>query len=303
VSFGEAPVHLPAMEREVVRILSSDEVTVFLDATVGAGGHARALLESTGSRARLVGLDRDPDVLEMARQRLAEYGDRVRLIHRSFAELEDALREAGETEVCGALFDLGANSLHFDRPERGFSFLSPGPLDMRFDRSRGEKAEDLVNRLPEGELAQLIHDLGDERRARRIARVIVSERPIHDTVRLAEVVRTAVGGHGRTHPATRTFQALRIAVNRELDHVERGIPAAVRRLREGGRLVVISFHSGEDRLVKRLFRAEQQAGRAKPLFPKPLRPGADEVRRNPRARSARLRACERVTANALNGDG
>jgi 16S rRNA (cytosine1402-N4)-methyltransferase len=282
------------MEREVVRILSSEEVKVLLDATVGAGGHARALLGATGSRARLVGLDRDPEVLETARKRLAEYGDRVRLIHRSFAEIEDALDEAGEPEICGALFDLGANSLHFDRPERGFSFLSPGPLDMRFDPTGGETAEDLVNGLSEGELAQLIHDLGDERRARGIARAIVSERPIRDTVRLSEVVRSAVGGgRGRAHPATRTFQALRIAVNRELDHVEQGIPAAVRRLRAGGRLVVISFHSGEDRLVKRLLKAEQTAGRAKPLFPKPLQPQRDEVRRNPRARSARLRACEK----------
>ena len=290
---GEAPVHLPVMEREVIRLLSSPEVEVLLDATVGAGGHARALLDSAGPRARLVGLDRDAELLETARERLAGYGDRVRLLHRSFAELEAALDEAGETEVDGALFDLGANSMHFDRAERGFSFLSPGPLDMRFDRSAGPTAEDLVNGLPEGELAQLIHDLGDEGRARKIARAIVTERPIRDTVRLAEVVRGAVGGHGRTHPATRTFQALRIAVNRELDHVEQGIPAAVRRLRAGGRLVVISFHSGEDRVVKGLLRAEQQSGRARALFPKPLRPEADEVRKNPRARSARLRACEK----------
>ncbi|MEN8148831.1 MAG: 16S rRNA (cytosine(1402)-N(4))-methyltransferase RsmH [Planctomycetota bacterium] len=301
MSFGEAPVHLPVMEREVVRILSSDEVEVFLDATVGAGGHARALLESAGPRARLVGLDRDPDLLATARERLAGFGDRVRLAHRSFAEIEDVLEELGEPAICGALFDLGANSHHFDRPERGFSFLTPGPLDMRFDTTGGETAEDLVNGRSEEELAQLIHDLGDERRARRIARAIVSERPFRDTVRLAEVVRAATGGGGRTHPATRTFQALRIAVNRELDHVERGIPAAVRRLREGGRLVVISFHSGEDRLVKRLLKEEQRAGRVHPLTRKPLLPTADEIRRNPRARSARIRAVQ--IGNALNGDG
>jgi 16S rRNA (cytosine1402-N4)-methyltransferase len=172
---------------------------------------------------------------------------------------------------------------------------------MRFDTTGGETADDLVNGLPEAELAQLIHDLGDDHRARRIARAIVRERPIRDTVRLAEVVRSATGGQGRAHPATRTFQALRIAVNRELDHVEQGIPAAVRRLREGGRLVVISFHSGEDRLVKRLLKAEQREGRAHPLFKSPLRPEPDEVRRNPRARSARLRAVQ--IGNAFHGDG
>ena len=301
MSFGEAPVHLPVMEREVVRILSSDEVGLFLDATVGAGGHARALLSSAGPQARLVGLDRDPDLLATAQERLVGFGDRVRLVHRSFADLEDVLDETGDAAICGALFDLGANSVHFDRPERGFSFLTPGPLDMRFDTTGGETAEDLVNRLPEEKLAQLIHDLGDERRARRIAKTIVSERPIRDTVRLAEVIRAATGGHGRTHPATRTFQALRIAVNRELDHVEQGIPAAVRRLREGGRLVVISFHSGEDRLVKRLLKEEQRAGRVHPLYPKPLRPEADEIRRNPRSRSARLRACQK--GNASHGGG
>lgn len=297
---GEAPVHLPVMEKEVIRFLTSGLVEVLLDATVGAGGHARALLESTGNRSRLVGLDRDPEMLEVARERLSEFGDRVHLVARSFAELEAVLDEIGISEVDGALFDLGANSAHFDRPDRGFSFLSPGPIDMRFDRGRGETAEDLVNRCSEEELAELFKEQGEERNARRIARAIVSERPIRDTVRLAEVVRSAVGGRGKVHPATRVFQALRIAVNREFEEIEQGIPAAVRRLKPGGRLVVISFHSGEDRLVKRLFRAESDAGRAKALVRKPLRPRSDEVRMNPRARSAMVRVCEKQ--GAFHGD-
>jgi 16S rRNA (cytosine1402-N4)-methyltransferase len=281
------------MAREVVQILVSGGVDLLVDATVGAGGHAAGFLEARGPHARVVGLDRDPEMVEIARERLAGFGDRVRVFARSFAELAEVLDGLGLEAVDGALFDLGAASAHFDRPERGFSFLTSGPLDMRYDRREPETAADLVNRTPEPRLVEILEDLGNERHARRIARALVRERPIKDTLRLADVVERAVGGRGRIHAATRSFQALRIALNRELEHIERGIPAAIERLRTGGRLVVISFHSGEDRVVKHLLREEARRGRATLLTRKPMRPHADEVRENPRSRSARLRACER----------
>lgn len=289
-----ASLHLPVMPREVERFLACGQVEVLLDATVGAGGHAAGFLSSRGPAARVVGLDRDPEMVALARSRLAAYGDRVRLFAASFADLDEVLDEAGVGRVDAALFDLGGSSVHFDRGERGFSFLSPGPLDMRFDRSGGETAAELIDRLPEGELADLLHDLADERRSRRIAAAIVAERPIRDTLRLAEVVERAVGRSGKAHPATRTFQALRMAVNRELEHIGRGVPAAFGRLGPGGVLVVISFHSGEDRVVKGLFRRLASGERGRLLTRKALRPEPDEVRGNPRARSARLRACERA---------
>ncbi len=290
----EATIHRPVMYREVVSFLVDGEIDLLLDATVGAGGHSEAFLKERGERARVVGLDRDPEMAERARTRLSPFGDRVTILARSCADLEDALDSQQLDTVDGVLFDLGANSLHFDEPGRGFSFLSPGPLDMRYDRSEGETAADLVNNQSEERLAELIQDLGEEHRARRIARAIVKERPIRDTLRLADVVERAIGRRGRTHPATRTFQALRLAVNSELAHVARGIEAAFRRLRPGGRLIVISFHSGEDRLVKRLIRDEVGQGRGQLLTKKPLRPAADETRANKRARSAMLRACEKT---------
>ena len=290
----EAPVHRPVMVREVIQILRDADANLFLDATVGAGGHSARFLE-TCPEGRVIGLDRDPEMAERARTRLREYGDRATVIARSFADLDAALDEAGIDLVDGALFDLGASSVHFDVAERGFSFKAPGPLDMRFDRTVGEDAAHLVNTVSEAALQEILFSLGDERHARRLARAIVRERPIRDTLRLAEVIERATGIRGRIHPATRVFQALRMAVNRELDHIEQGIPAAIDRLRDGGRLVVLSFHSGEDRLVKRLMKEAAGAGRAVLLTRKPRRPEAAECRENPRARSARLRACERKT--------
>ena len=290
----EATIHRPVMHREVVKFLVDGEIDLLLDATVGAGGHSEAFLQARGETARVVGLDRDPEMAERAAERLSPFGDRVRILARSFAELSDALDGLGLDQVGGALFDLGANSRHFDEGGRGFSFLSPGPLDMRYDRSGGSTAADILNDASEEELARLIEELGEEHRARRIARAIVSERPIRDTLRLAEVVERALGGRGRAHPATRTFQALRLATNAELEHVAQGIPAAFRRLMPGGRLIVISFHSGEDRLVKRLIRDEVGQGHGQLLTKKPLRPAADETRANKRARSAMLRACEKT---------
>lgn len=290
----EVTIHRPVMLREVVKILVEGEIDLLLDATVGAGGHSEGFLTARGDTARVIGLDRDPEMAERARERLAPFGDRATILASSFAELDAALDGLGVGPVDGALFDLGANSLHFDEGGRGFSFLSPGPLDMRYDRTGGVTAADLVNERSEEELAALIEELGEEHRARRIARAIVSERPIRDTLRLAEVIERALGGRGRAHPATRTFQALRLGTNLELEHVARGIPAAFRRLSPGGRLIVISFHSGEDRLVKRLIRETVSQGHGQLLTKKPLRPAADEARKNKRARSAMLRACEKL---------
>lgn len=288
------PVHEPVMVDEVVRLLLEAGADLVVDATVGAGGHSAAFLAARGETARVVGLDRDGAMIERARERLEPFGDRATLVNRSFAEIEAVLDELGIDVVDGAVFDLGASSVHFDEAGRGFSFLAPGPLDMRYDREAGETAEEIVNGATEERLADLLHEYGDERHARRVARAIVAARPVKDTLRLADVVAGAVGRSGKIHPATRTFQALRVAVNREFEHVERGLPGAVRRLRPGGRVVAIGFHSGEDGLVKRLFREEAAAGRVNLLAKKPLRPTAEEVRRNPRARSARLRACERT---------
>ncbi len=290
----EATIHRPVMLREVVKILVEGKIDLLLDATVGAGGHSAGFLEARGETARVIGLDRDPEMAEGASRRLARFGGRATIRARSFADLDVVLDELGVDRVDGALFDLGANSHHFDEGGRGFSFLSPGPLDMRYDRTGGVTAADLVNDLSEEKLAELIQEYGEEHRARRIARAIAQERPIRDTLRLAEVIERALGGRGRAHPATRTFQALRLAANTELEHVSLGIPAAFRRLSPGGRLIVLSFHSGEDRLVKRLMRDEVSRGSGQLLMKKPLRPAADEARSNRRARSAMLRVCEKT---------
>jgi 16S rRNA (cytosine1402-N4)-methyltransferase len=230
-----------------------------------------------------------------AAERLAPFAGRFRVVKGTFAEARRILRESEEGPADAGLLDLGVNSAQFDDPSRGFSF-SGGPLDARFDRGSGRSLSDLLARIPEAELADAIFLLGGERRARRIARAVVEERrraPLRDAARLAEVVsRAAGGGPGRIHPATRTFQALRMLVNEEMGHLERGLPEMAGCIRPGGRLAVIAFHSGEDGMVKRFLREGAREGRLRLLTKKPLRPSAEEVRRNPRARSARLRAAE-----------
>jgi 16S rRNA (cytosine1402-N4)-methyltransferase len=284
--------HRPVLVGEVLRLLAGVDVRLFLDATVGLGGHTRAVLEAH-PEARVIGIDRDGEMLNAARERLKEWEGRVELRHAAFSDLGRVLDEALAPAVDAALLDLGASSPQLDLAERGFSFRFEGPLDMRMDRSRGPTAADLVNRLPEPELGNLLFELGGERYARRIAARIVAERrqePIRTTTRLAAIVRSAVRGRGKIDAATRTFQALRMAVNAELDELREGLAAAADRLRPGGRLLVISFHSGEDRVVKRFLRADE---RLLVLTKKVVRAGADERRANPRARSARLRAAER----------
>ena len=263
--------HVPVMTAEVLQFLRPEQGGLFVDCTVGLGGHSRALLEA--GAARVIGLDRDLDALARARTTLAPWGDRVLLVHADYRQLEEVLDREKIDFVDGTLADLGVSSLQFDAPGRGFSFQRDEPLDMRMDRSGGETAADLVARSTESDLADAIYTYGEERFSRRIARALVEARqesPVDTTGRLASIVRRAIPRRGwmRIDPATRTFQALRIWVNRELDGLDRFIEAAVRRLRVSARLVAIAFHSLEDRIVKHTLRAlEQQRCR---------REGADE---------------------------
>jgi 16S rRNA (cytosine1402-N4)-methyltransferase len=253
--------HVPVMTAEVVGFLRPERGGVFVDCTVGLGGHSRALLEQGATR--IIGLDRDLDALSRARDTLAPWGDRVELVHTDFRHIDEVLEARRTDAVDGALADLGVSSMQFDQPGRGFSFQRDEPLDMRMDRSAGETAADLVARSSERDLADAIFQYGEERFSRRIARAIVDARreaPVTTTGRLASIVRRAIPRRGpsRIDPATRTFQALRIWVNGELDGLDRFVHDAASRLREGGRLVVITFHSLEDRIVKRFLDAERK---------------------------------------------
>jgi 16S rRNA (cytosine1402-N4)-methyltransferase len=295
--------HVPVMTGEVLQWLRPERGGLFVDCTVGLGGHARALLEAGATR--LIGLDRDRDALELARETLAPWSDRVELVHADYRSLGDVLDRRQVRLVDGTLADLGVSSLQFDAIGRGFSFLRDEPLDMRMDRSEGDTAADLVARAGERELADAIFAYGEERFSRRIARAIIearSESPVDTTGRLAAIVRRAVPRRGfmRIDPATRTFQALRIWVNRELEGLDRFIESAAQRLRVTARLVIITFHSLEDRIVKHTLRALDRGGAGmKVLTKKPLVPGEDEISRNPRARSAKLRVAERLGTSAI----
>ena len=290
--------HVPVMTAEVLDFLQPSRGGLFVDCTVGLGGHTRALLEAGATR--VIGLDRDRDALARARETLAPWTDRVELVHADYRTLDEVLDARQIASVDGALADLGVSSLQFDAEGRGFSFQRDEPLDMRMDQSGGDTAADLVARASERDLAAAIFQYGEERFSRRIARAIVGARveaPIDTTGRLAAIVRRAVPRRGpsRIDTATRTFQALRIWVNRELEGLDRFVELAARRLRAGARLVVIAFHSLEDRIVKHTLRALQQRdGLVQVLTKKPLVPGDEEVERNPRARSAKLRAAERM---------
>jgi len=290
--------HVPVMTAEALEFLQPGHGGVFLDCTVGLGGHSRAMLEAGASR--VIGIDRDLDALAQARATLAPWAGKADLVHSDYRAIDAVLDGLNVALVDGALADLGVSSMQFDEPGRGFSFQRDEPLDMRMDRSGGETAADLVAHSTERELADAIFQYGEERFSRRIARAIVAaraEQPIATTGRLAAIVRRAIPRRGpaRIDPATRTFQALRIWVNRELDGLDRFIETAARRLRAGARLVVIAFHSLEDRIVKHTLRALQQRDAlVEVLTRKPVVPGDQEVERNPRSRSAKLRAAERV---------
>ena len=291
--------HIPVMTAEVLQHLRPEQGGLFVDCTVGLGGHSRALLEAGASR--VIGLDRDLDALARARETLAPWGDRVELVHADYRELDAVLDSRQIVHVDGALADLGVSSMQFDAPGRGFSFMRDEPLDMRMDRTGAETAADLVAQTSERDLADAIFQYGEERYSRRIARALVEARresPVDTTGRLATIVRRAIphrGGHVRIDPATKTFQALRIWVNRELDGLDRFVETAARRLRAGARLAVITFHSLEDRIVKHTLRALQQRDNlVQVLTKKPLIPTDIEVASNPRARSAKLRVAERI---------
>jgi 16S rRNA (cytosine1402-N4)-methyltransferase len=284
---GERP-HAPVLVDVVTGFLGGRGTVV--DMTLGAGGHAEALLVS-GVR-RLIGIDRDPEALALARERLADFGDRLQLVSSTFADAEI------DGPVDGVLYDLGVSSMQLDRAERGFGYRQDGPLDMRMGPD-GPSAADLVNDLPEEELANVIFEFGGEHRSRRIARAIVRAReraPIETTDALARVVAGALGRRpGGPHPARRTFQALRIAVNRELEELTASLPQAVGLLAPGGRVVTLAYHSLEDRIVKRTFLEDERLRR---LTKKPIMPDEAEIAANPRARSARLRAAERIEVAA-----
>jgi len=297
----EAEIHLPVLIEEVAFLLRPRRGGWVVDGTVGMGGHAERLLEQGDAATRLLGIDGDPEALARAGRRLARFGARVALRHGSFRDLAAHARAAGATEAEAILLDLGLSSYQLDQSGRGFSFTGDEPLDMRFDPTRGRTAAEVLNAASEDELARMLAEYGEERHARRIARRLVEARGRRALARTPEVVEAVKRGvpraawSRRIHVATRTFQALRMAVNEELPALSEALPEAAALLAPGGRLGVISFHSGEDRIVKRAFRALAGAGYA-PLEPAPIQPGQDEIDHNPRARSAKLRVIERLEA-------
>ncbi len=303
--------HVPVLLDEVLDALAIRPGGRYLDATVGGGGHAAAILKSSTPDGLLLGMDRDPEAVVRAAQRLAPYGERARVVHAAYIRLEDATAEAEMLPLDGVLFDLGFSSWQVGDPERGFSFRWDAPLDMRFDPTEATPtAADLLNTLEEAALAELLYRYGEEPRSRRIARAIVAARPVVSTGQLVELIEGTVGRPRRgVHPATLTFQALRIAVNRELELLEMALPRAVAALRPGGRLAVITFHSLEDRIVKHFFKEESRGCICPPEIPvcrcdheptvqllsrKPVTPSPEEVAANPRSRSAKLRIGEKV---------
>lgn len=299
---SEVLVHVPVMLGEVLELLAPKPPRVYVDATLGGGSYSEALLRRSDPSGRVIAIDRDLDAIESARSRLEAFSSRLVLVRGSFADLGDHLDGLGVGRVDGIVADLGLSSIQLDDPERGFAFLREGPLDMRFDRTVGPTAADLVNEMSEKELFEILRELGEERHARRIARRLVVRRPIRTTTELRRAVLSALGPlrwkRRGIDPATKTFQALRIAVNRELEALDRFLLQAPERLAAGGRLVVLSYHSLEDRAVKLSFRARARSdgeSRYRLLTRKPVSPGAPELDANRRARSAKLRALERVS--------
>jgi 16S rRNA (cytosine1402-N4)-methyltransferase len=303
-------VHVPVLYQPIISFLRPSAGCRLVDCTVGGGGHAYGLLQASQPDGQLLGLDLDPDALAQAEIRLSTFGERAILKRASYEDLTHLLEETGWEMVDAILLDLGVSSFQLDTAERGFSFMKEAALDMRFDPGAPLKADDLVNGLSEADLADILYRYGEERRSRQIARAIVAQRPIHSTRRLAEVVaKTTRSGKEGLHPATRTFQALRIAVNHELEAIQNVLPQAISSLASGGRLAVISFHSLEDRIVKHYFQQESRDCICPPEQPvctcghkaslvlvtrKPVRPAAEEIKDNPRARSARLRVVEKI---------
>lgn len=303
--------HQPVLYNEIIHLLQPHRAGRYVDGTLGAAGHAWGILKTSEPDGLILGFDIDDHALQLARARLEEFGNRAKLVHDSFTNLANQLTAMGWGKVDGILLDLGLSSMQIDTPERGFSFRQDALLDMRFDLRNPVRAVNLVNNLSEKELADLLYTFGEERRSRKVARAIIRARPIETTLQLANVVADATSsGRRGMHPATRTFQALRIAVNQELDALQEVLPQAVDSLNPNGRLAVISYHSLEDRIVKQFFRRESTDCICPPKQPvcdcghlasikritrRPVRPQKDEIERNPRARSARLRVVEKLS--------
>jgi 16S rRNA (cytosine1402-N4)-methyltransferase len=287
--------HTPVLLQEVLEWMRIRPDGTYIDATLGLGGHAVEIAKQLKT-GRLIGMDRDAQAIEVARERLKGFEERVTLMQSRFSKIDEVARELKLRPADGILADLGVSSLQLDTPERGFSFRGAGPLDMRMDRGESDTASEIVNYRPEQELADLIYRYGEERHSRRIARAIVRARPIRDTEHLATVVAGAqkVRGRQKLHPATKTFLALRIAVNRELEDLEQFLDRAPATLNSEGRWIVLSYHSLEDRLVKQAFRRLAQQGVVKVLTKHVVIPTPEEIQKNPRARSAKMRVAEKL---------
>lgn len=305
----EKTQHLPVLLNAIITALGPKPKGQYIDGTLGAGGHSFAILESSNPDGEVLGFDLDPQAIAIAQNRLAIFGSRMHIVNASYTSMDAEMSKLGWQNVDGILLDLGVSSMQLNTPGRGFSFLQSGPLDMRFSSNTGQTAADLINTLPEEQLANIIFTYGEDRLSRKIARLIINSRPIQDTEELANLILNNIGKKERIHPATRTFQALRIAVNRELDSVESVLPTAIKILKPGGRLAVISFHSLEDRLVKDYFRLESTDCICPPRQPictcghkasvkmvthKPIVADELEVQNNIRSRSAKLRIVEKL---------
>lgn len=306
---GNSIPHLPVLYHETIKALQPSSPRLYVDATIGAGGHAKGILEKCSPDGQLLGLDIDPNALVLSRKNLHILGQRTHLIQASFTTLLEQIHRVGWENVQGILLDLGISSMQIDSPERGFSFMHEGPLDMRFDPDEPTTAAELVNDLSYDRLAEIIWQFGEERYSRKIARAICNSRPIQTTKHLAEIIRKVVGRRReKIHPATRTFQALRISVNKELEALKKVLPQIIEALSPGGRAAIISFHSLEDRMVKQYFRRESQdcicpdkqpvcicehTATVRLITRRPIRPMVSETEVNPRARSARLRVVEK----------
>ena len=302
--------HQPVLYHEVLDALALQSDRIYVDGTLGAGGHAEGILTHSAPHGKLLGLDLDPEALAIAHQRLLPFEDRIVLQQASYQMAPEILKELGWHPVHGILLDLGVSSMQFDQPDRGFSFMAEGPLNMRFNQAIRPNAADIINTFTESALSDLIWKFGEERYSRKIARAIVSSRPITDTSTLAAVILKAVPKHkSHIHPATRTFQAIRIATNKELEILAAALPKLIKTLAPGGRIAVISFHSLEDRMVKQFFRKESQNCICPPEQPictcshkaslnvitkKPVTAAQDEIDVNPRARSAKLRIAQKL---------
>jgi len=284
-------MHVSVLFQQVIAWLAPRDGGRYIDGTLGAGGHAAGILDASSPNGRLLGLDADPSALAIAAQNLARYDERAVQVHSNYDRLREVAAANGFVPADGIVLDLGLSSIQLADAQRGFSFASDGALDMRMNPTEETTAADLVNHLDEKSLADLIFEYGEERASRRIARAIVKARPIRTATQLAQVIESSVGRHGGIHPATRTFQALRIAVNRELERLQIVLPQIVETLKPGGRVAIISFHSLEDRIVKHFLRESEQL---RVLTKHPIRPTEEEIANNSRSRSAKLRVAEKV---------